>query len=335
MTEAGSALEEAASAAGLQLVTRGIDPMNPIEAYPLAVGSERYLRLAAHLATLGPAGGRMMRQTSSIQVNVSWGEDPLEEWTVANRAAPYLLAVFANSPRYEGAPTGHRSARAWQWRSLDPMRTGIPLDASDPVEAYLRFALGAGAILLGESGADVRPFAEWVQSGCASMADWEDHLSTLFPEVRPRGYLELRGLDALPIRWWTVPLTILAGLLVDPVARREALESLGPPSGALLERAGREGLGDPEIRAGAEQLWELALAGISRLDAHEWGELEGIALEFEETVGRMRPSRSTAAPGDSTDPRLPVVLLGDPGALEEQGDPSGPVPLSPSVRSVR
>ena len=335
MTEAGSALEEAASAAGLQLVTRGIDPMNPIEAYPLAVGSERYLRLAAHLATLGPAGGRMMRQTSSIQVNVSWGEDPLEEWTVANRAAPYLLAVFANSPRYEGAPTGHRSTRARQWRSLDPTRTGIPLDASDPVEAYLRFALGAGAILLGESGADVRPFAEWVQSGCASMADWEDHLSTLFPEVRPRGYLELRGLDALPIRWWTVPLTILAGLLVDPVARREALESLGPPSGALLERAGREGLDDPEIRAGAEQLWELALAGISRLDAHEWGELEGIALEFEETVGRMRPSRSTAARGDSTDPRLPVVLLGDPGALEEPGDPSGPVPLSPSVRSVR
>ncbi len=335
MIKAGSALEEAASATGLQIITRGIDPVNPIGAYPLAVGSERYLRLGAHLAALGPAGGRMMRQTISLQVNVSWGENPMEEWTVANRAAPYLLALFANSPCYEGRATGHRSTRAWQWRSLDPARTGLPVDASDPVEAYLRFALGAGAILLGEPGEDVRPFGDWVGGGGVTMEHWEDHLSTLFPEVRPRGYLELRGLDALPIRWWTVPLTILAGILCDPMAREEALASLDPPSDPLLERAGRAGLGDAEIRAGAERVWELGLAGVSRLDDGEWGSLEAIARDFDRRVRTPGPPASEWEPCDTPGSGRPQTIPGDPGAHEEAGDPVGPVAVSSSVRSAR
>ena len=203
------------------------------------------------------------------------------------------------------------------------------------MDAYLRFALGAGAILLGERGGAVRPFGEWVGEGSVTMADWEDHLSTLFPEVRPRGYLELRGLDALPIPWWTVPLTIVVGLLGDPIARREVLGSLAPPSDSLLERAGREGLGDAEIRAGAERVWDLGLAGISRFDAGDWGELEAIARDFEERVGRRVPPGSAPETGDSPRSSPPGMISGDPGADEEPDDPVGPVALSLSVRSVR
>ncbi len=327
MSQAGAALEAAARAEGLSLVTRGIDPVNPVEAYPLAVGSERYVRLARHLARLGPAGARMMRQTISIQVNLSWGDEPLREWDVANRMAPYLLALFANSPRYGGQPTGHRSFRALQWRELDPARTGLPLDPDRPVETYLEFALGAGAILLGEPDEEARPFGEWLAEGLATVEDWESHLTTLFPEVRPRGYLEVRGLDALPVRWWAVPLAIVAGILRSPSRLSEVLAALEVPSTELLRRAGRLGLGDAEVAEVANWLWELGLEGCSRLPGEGWGSLADLARRFDAEVrrGSKGPGRGQAA----------TATRYDPGAGEEPDDPCGSVPLARSVRSVR
>jgi glutamate--cysteine ligase len=328
-TEAGRALEEAARATGLAVVTRGIDPVNPVEAYPLLLGSDRYLRLARHLAHRGPAGARMMRQTASIQVNLSWGEDPLREWDAANRISPYLLALFANSPRYGGEATGHRSFRAWQWRNLDPTRTGLPLDPDRPVEAYLEFALGAGAILLGRPEEEVRPFGDWLSEGGATFADWRAHLTTLFPEVRPRGYLEIRGLDALPIRWWAVPLAIAAGILRDPRRVREVLATLGIPSEELLQRAGREGLGDADVARAATWVWELGLEGCSRLPGEGFGTLADLARRFDQEV-RRDPG------GAGLIGRRPLAEA-DPGAREEPGDPRGPVPIAEGgpVKSVR
>ncbi len=262
-------LVEAAPRSGVHLVSRGIDPLNPVEAVPLHLGGPRYRRQARYYAGLGPAGTRMMRQSAALHVNLDLAGDAAARWWGANRAAPFLLAAFANAPRLEGRPTGRRSERAEQWRRLDPARTGVFTDASDdPAEAYLAFALDAPSFLLGEEEAPPRPFRGWLGDGVGEGA-WREHLSTLFPEARPRGYLELRPFDALPPEWWIVPAVVAAGLLYDPrSARAAAALDAGP---GALERAGREGVRDPALREGALRLFELALEGAARLGEESFG----------------------------------------------------------------
>lgn len=247
--------------AGVHLLAVGIDPETPLERAPLRLRSERYARMDAHFSRVGPAGARMMRQTASLQINLDWEEEPAERWHLLNAAAPYLTAIFANSPRYAGAATGAASYRARCWRELDPPRTGLLPHADDPAEAYLDFALRAPALLLGPADGEPLPMGEWLRRTPAAADAWPQHLTTLFPEVRPKGFAEVRSLDALEPAWYAAPLVLLAGLLHHPVARAEAAALLGPPDPALLARAGEAGLADPEIAGVARQLWEVALAG--------------------------------------------------------------------------
>lgn len=248
---------------GVVLLARGLDPRTPLPEAQLHLAGDRYTRMDAHYARRGTWGRRMMRQTAALHINVDAPGPPFEAWRAASAAAPALLAAFANSSRVEGRPSGHRSARAAQWRSLDPGRTGIVATSADPVSDYLDFALGADAFLLGGAGVRARPFREWIDR--ADLADWERHLSTLFPEVRPRRYLEFRSVDALPLRWVAVPTAILVGLLFDPRAR-SAAAALPPVSGALLERAGRCGLADADVAERVRVVLDLAEGGLAALD---------------------------------------------------------------------
>lgn len=258
-------LMSAADQADMELLSVGIDPVNAVEQVPLAVRGERYERMARHFASLGPFGARMMRQTASMQVNLDMGDEPWRQWRMLNALAPYLVAIFANSPVYAGHPTGHRSFRAHCWRTLDPARTGLPYADGDPVERYLDFALGAKAFLHGEEPSTPRPFGELIASGDATLADWNVHLTTLFPDVRPRGYFEIRSIDAIAPAWYAAPIALLSGLLYDAESFAAAEQLLGAPSEELLVAAGRFGVCDPRIGRPAVKLFELALAGCDRL----------------------------------------------------------------------
>lgn len=291
-------LRSAAADAGIELLSVGIDPYNPIDRIPLQLHGERYRRMTEYLAGIGPSGPRMMRQTASFQVNLDWG--PASEawlrWRVLNAAAPYLLAIFANSSAYAGAPTGHRSFRAAIWRALDPRRTGIFACGPDALGEYLRWALRAPAILLVPPGAPARPFGEHLRRGGVGMAEWHTHLSTLFPEVRPKGFLELRSPDAVAPEWYAAPLVLVSGLLYDPRTLRAAVELLPPPCPARLVRAGEMGLGDPALARTARDLWDLALAGCAALGA-TWA--DGAALaEARDFADRY--TRRGLAPADDT-----------------------------------
>jgi glutamate--cysteine ligase len=176
-----------------------------------------------------------------------------------------VTAIFANSPVYAGATTGCRSTRAQVWRALDPARTGLPWNGDAPVRAYLEFALRAPAILLPQLHGEHRPFGEWLRHARPTMAEWRDHLSTLFPEVRPRGHLELRSCDAVDPRWYAAPVALAVGITYDPGALRAAADLLGRPDLGLLDRAGRLGLGDPAIGRTAVELVDIALAGCESL----------------------------------------------------------------------
>lgn len=258
-------LRSAAAGEGIELLAVGIDPLNPSDRAPLLIHAKRYERMAGYLERRGPAGARMMRQTAAFQVSVDFDDEPWLRWRVLNAAAPYIVAIFANSPIYAGQYTGHQSARAHVWRTLDPARTGIPYDDADPIGEYLDFALAAPAILLPTLDGEHRSFAEWLTRSHPTPEEWQDHLSTLFPEVRPRGHLELRSADAIPPQWYAAPLALAAGILYDSGTLRGAADLLGVPDLGLLERAGRLGLHDPAIARTAADLFDLALSGCAGL----------------------------------------------------------------------
>jgi glutamate--cysteine ligase len=271
------------------LLTVGLDPVNPPEHAPLQLGGARYCGMDAYFRTIGPAGARMMRQTAAYQVSLDRGADPGAEWRLLNALAPYAVATFANSPRYAGADTGHQSYRAHTWRTLDPTRTGVFRGGDgDPAAEYLAFALRARTIL----DPSHAPFGELALGDAA----WETHLTTLFPEVRPRGTFELRSADAVDPSWYAAPLAWLGGLVYDPVTARAAADLVGEADADRLVRAGVAGLKDPLIAAVACDLSDLAADGCRRL-----GPAFIDPVELEQTSDLFdRYTRRGRSPADDT-----------------------------------
>ncbi len=250
---------------GIRLLSVGIDPWNGIGGAPLRLHSERYAGMATYFETIGPAGARMMRQTAAFQISLDSGEDSLLQWRMLNALAPYLIAIFANSPVYGGAATGCRSYRAYNWRAVDPGRTGLFRSQDDVAREYLDFALAAPAMLRKSESGGYLPFGDWMERGAVTFEDWEVHLTTLFPEVRPRGYFEVRSPDAIPPEWYAAPIVFLAGLTASHTSLTSAIELVGESDSGLLVRASRTGLRDFRINRVSDELWEIALKGCGHL----------------------------------------------------------------------
>jgi glutamate--cysteine ligase len=259
------AIRDEAAGVGIELLAVGLDPLNPIEAVVPQLDAERYRRMLAYFNGIGPSGARMMRQTAAFQVCVDGGERPLLAWRVLNAMAPHLSAMFANSPESLGVRGDVPSVRRGIWQTLDPCRTGMMPCTTDPVSEYLDFALAAPAFLLATVGDDAPPFGEAFSRGQATTEDWCTHVTTLFPEVRPRGYYEVRSIDALPEVWHAAPLALLTGILYHGQSLDAAAELLGPPDSALLERAATSALGDPALADASRELVAIALAGCDSL----------------------------------------------------------------------
>jgi glutamate--cysteine ligase len=268
-------LYESAAEFGIELLACGIDPHNDIAAAPLQFRTPRYVRMAAYFEQRGSAGARMMRQTASLQINIDPRFAPDATWCAANALAPYLLAMFANSRMYGGAATGSASYRARVWRELDPARTGLLPCTVDPALEYARFARAAPALLL-----EGDPFGARTRTE----AQWRDHLTTLFPEVRPRGHLEIRSIDSVPLEQAGRALRVVSGLLWHPDAFAALAPLIGAPDAVLLEAAGEGGLDDETLRLRAERLAELGESAA--------GELSGASY-----AAPARPLRSRSCSG--------------------------------------
>lgn len=278
---------------GILLEAIGVDPYNDIAEVALQLHRSRYERMTRYFNSIGPSGARMMRQTASLQINVDAGSRPYERWALLNSLTPYVTAIFANSPLYAGEATGYCSYRAHLWRTLDTTRTGLPVDTEDPAGVYLDFALGAGAMMYG-GDAPYPSFGDWIRRGEVTREDWDLHLTTLFPEVRPRGYFELRSADAIVPEYLAAPISFVAGLIYDDAKARDAADLLRPCDNATLAAAGRAGLRDPAIRRTAIQLVDLALAGCESLGARylSAADLDSAADFFD------RYTRQGRSPGD-------------------------------------
>ncbi|MGH7652132.1 MAG: glutamate-cysteine ligase family protein [Gemmatimonadaceae bacterium] len=258
-------MRDALRAAGIELIALGVDPCNDVDQVPLQLQRDRYVRMTHYFDSIGPSGIRMMRQTAAVQVNVERGPDPVARWGLLNSLAPYIVALFANSRSYAGNPTRHASYRAHLWRTLDRSRTGLPFDAQDPIRRYLDFALDAGAMRSSDGSGPWLSFREWMPSGNPDENDWLFHLSTLFPEIRPKEFFEIRCADAIDGDSLAASIVFVTGIVYDEESVARARAFLAAPSEPLLERAGRLGLADPEVRGVTATLVTLALEGARRL----------------------------------------------------------------------
>lgn len=233
-----SSLEAVCALHGIEIVARGFNDLCRPDSLRLLVRSPRYVAMDEHFQSIGAFGRMMMRATCALQINLDFGPPSAapSRWRLANMMAPSLNAIFANSAHHhEGR--AYRSFRYEIWRRADPSRTGRLLDSPDldPVDDYLRFAMAASVMLVRDRGGERRPaapmtFQQWL-GGVAEhqypdMDDWRLHLSTLFPDVRARGWMELRSIDAPPPEWRGVPIALAATLLYDDGVRAEALRRL-------------------------------------------------------------------------------------------------------------
>jgi glutamate--cysteine ligase len=230
----------------------------------------RYLAMEMHFDALGCAGAgkEMMSATAALQVNLDAG--PAAGWarrlSLIRSLVPMLVAASSTSPYLGGQSSGWHSMRQGTWQGIDHGRSD-PVPDGEPTEAWATYALNAPVMLV-DSGGQLRPvtsrvsFADWIAGRAPfgrrpTMSDLDYHLTTLFPPIRPRGYVEIRCLDALPDRWWPAMAAIVATLVDDPVAADVAAE-LCEPVADEWQTAARLGLQDPAIRAAVSACVELA-----------------------------------------------------------------------------
>ena len=196
-----------------------------------------------------PAGRTMMRNTASIQVNVDIGsaDEVDDRWRRAHDLGPVLTACFANSPFDAGGrPSGFRSTRAGGVAGHRPGAHDVgpaPRPRRGGASDWARYVLDAPVMMIcvdDEHSVAVQPrqsFEQWVVDGHAlgwpTTDDLAYHVTTLFPPVRPRGWLELRMIDALPEEWWPVAVAITVALLDDPLAAECATAATAPGARAL------------------------------------------------------------------------------------------------------
>lgn len=263
-----SALRATFSPLGVNLVQSGVCASPP----PRLVDAPRYRAMEAYFDRRWPDAGRaMMCATASVQVNLGLGGGgrAARRWRAANVLGPVLAAAFSSSP-----VAGTGCERLAIWLRLDPSRTApIPCPAGeDPGTAWARYALDANVMLIRTAGGheamvdEPLTAREWVEQGHAlgwpTADDIAYHLTTLFPPVRPRGWLELRMIDALPDPWWRVPVAAAAVLVGDDeaVAACEAIAD-------RWWEAATVGLADPALAAAAAVCARRVMDGLSRVGA--------------------------------------------------------------------
>ncbi|SEK68456.1 glutamate--cysteine ligase [Blastococcus sp. DSM 46786] len=268
-------LAGALAADGLELAVLGSDPLRlPHRLSP----AHRYAAMQEHFAAAGCAGAglSMMTGTASLQVNLDAG--PADGWAarvaLAHQLGPVLVAVSACSPVAAGRPGGWRSCRQRIWGDLDQARCGPVLTGEDPAREWAAYALAAPVMLVRDPttgrAEPVRTrtsLGDWV-AGTVPLGGrrptWDDvdyHLTTLFPPVRPRGYLEIRYLDAAPEPWWPALAAVTATLLDDPVAAGRAAVASAPVAGRWSDAACL-GLADAALRTAAVGCLSAALDAV-------------------------------------------------------------------------
>ncbi|HLI64727.1 MAG TPA: glutamate--cysteine ligase [Caulobacteraceae bacterium] len=249
---------------------------------------QRYAIMRAYMPKVGTRGLDMMLRTCTVQANLDFASeaDMAAKFRVSLALQPITTALFANSPFVEGKPTGWLSNRARAWTDTDAARTGMlhfVFDDGFDFEAYARYALDVPMYFVKRNGgyidASGQSFRAFIAGELpalpgerANLHDWEEHLATIFPEVRLKTFLEMRGADTGPKSRLCALAALWIGLLYDEAAlaaawdlckdwtaeEREALRVDAARTGLKTEIAGRT------VREVALDVLAIARAGLKR-----------------------------------------------------------------------
>ncbi len=228
--ETGTHLQEVKTIAdelGLGLLGLGFTPDRFRDQIPV-MPKGRYGIMSAYMPKVGGLGLDMMFRTCTVQANLDFSSeaDMVAKFRTSLALQPISTAMFANSPFIEGKPSGLLSFRAHVWTDTDPDRTGMldfVFQHGFGFEAYARYALGVPTYFIKRDGRYIdvagRSFGDFMEGKLPelpgqrpTLKDWADHTTTIFPEVRLKQYLEMRGADsgswsrlcALPALWMGV-----------------------------------------------------------------------------------------------------------------------------------
>ncbi|MGZ0152001.1 glutamate-cysteine ligase family protein [Kribbella sp. WER1] len=254
--------------------------LDPFRAPRRILTVPRYAAMEHAFQRLGPHGPRMMCSTAGLQICLDAGTGPdaadgdrtALRWRALHDLGPALVGLFANSRRRAGSDTGWASARTEAtFGTCAPFTEPPPLDG-DPAAAWARTAMEAPVLCLRRGDTWDAPegltFGAWADGQLPgdrpTYDDLDYHLSTLFPPVRPRGYLEVRYLDAQPGDGWIAPTLLLTALMSAPLD--QVLAAAEPAAGRWFPAA-REGLRDRLVLRAARDVVALGAAVLDRTGA--------------------------------------------------------------------
>ncbi|HHN72765.1 MAG TPA: glutamate--cysteine ligase [Thermopetrobacter sp.] len=218
---------------GIGFLGLGFSPLWTLAETPM-MPKGRYRIMRAYMARTGRLGRDMMFRSATVQVNLDFGSeaDMVRKFRVSLALQPVVTALFANSPFTDGRPNGYLSWRSAVWLDTDPDRTGmLPFVFEDGFgfERYVDYALDVPMYFVHRDGAYIdatgMSFRDFMRGELPALPgelptlkDWEDHLSTIFPEVRLKRFLEMRGADSGPWRTLCALPALWTGLLYDDAA---------------------------------------------------------------------------------------------------------------------
>ena len=208
-------VKDIADEIGVGFIGLGAAPTWMHEEMPL-MPKGRYKLMDAYMGKVGTMGRTMMRRTSTVQVNLDYSSeaDMIQKLRVGIALQPVAVALFANSPFFEGKPNGHKSWRSRVWRDTDNARAGmIPFVFDDDFgfERWVEYALDVPMYFVYRDGKYIdalgQSFRDFLDGKLSTLpgekptlSDWADHLTTAFPEARIKKYIEMRGADGGPWR---------------------------------------------------------------------------------------------------------------------------------------
>jgi len=212
---------------GIIFLGLGMQPVSRLEQIEW-VPKQRYRIMAPYMLKVGTLGQRMMKQTATVQANIDYSDekDAMAKFRTGMGLAPVLIAMFANSPICDGAINGYRSFREHIWTDTDKSRSGLLRFAFAPEVSfahYTEYALDVPMyfIVRNKNYIDMTAvtFRQFLTSGYngerATIEDWNDHLTTLFPETRIKRYIEVRSVDSQPPELMPALSALIKGAFYD------------------------------------------------------------------------------------------------------------------------
>ena len=245
---------DACNKLGLILLGLGTQPFSRLEDIEWAPKA-RYDIMGPYMQKTGDMGQRMMKQSAGFQVNLDFSSeaDCMRKLRLAQALSPLLYGLFANSPIMDGKPSGFLTTRGEIWSRTDPDRTGLLPFLDNPDAGfvdYVEYALDVPMYFITRNGEYLDltqrpfPFREFLDSGHAghqaTLGDWDQHLSTLFPEVRLRPQIEVRSADSLPPHLVLAVAALIKGLMYDEESFQSAWGYCLLDSTAEIEKACRQ-----------------------------------------------------------------------------------------------